>query len=118
MMTRLSKRTVVSLDGPVAGVAIACDSGAAWITQCCDSMDHILTAGMDFAARREGKIVVQVVKDAKISIRLRGRKLNGFRHGLSANDLGFRFASILRWGRSCRFMGHGVADNGLKDIAD
>jgi hypothetical protein len=99
MMTRQPKRTVVSVDGPVAGVAIACDSGAAWITQCCDSMDHILTAGMDFAARREGKIVVQVVKDAKISIRLRGRTPNEFHHGLSANSLRFRYASILRWGR-------------------
>ncbi|MDA8121756.1 MAG: DUF2917 domain-containing protein, partial [Deltaproteobacteria bacterium] len=59
MLTRLAKRTVVCVDGPAAGVAIACDSGAAWITQCCDPMDHVLTAGMDFAPRREGQIIVQ-----------------------------------------------------------
>lgn len=99
MVTHLTKRMVVSVDCPVAGVAIACDSGAAWITQCCDSMDHILTAGMDFVARRDGKIVVQVMKDAKISIRLRGRSPDELRHGLSANNSRFRYASIMRWGR-------------------
>lgn len=99
MTTHLAKRTVVSVDGSVTGMAIACDSGAAWITQCCDSMDHILTAGMDYAARREGKIVVQVLKDANISIRLRRRTLSELHHGFFANSLKFRYAPILRWGR-------------------
>ncbi len=79
MTTHNSKRTVVSLNGRVAGVAIACTAGEAWITQCCDPTDYVLTAGMDFSTRRGGKIVVQVFRNGRISIALRGRTLNGLR---------------------------------------
>ncbi len=76
MTTHTSKRTVVSMTGRVAGVAIACTSGEAWITQCCDPSDYVLTAGMNFSTRREGKIVVQVFGNGRISITLRRRTLD------------------------------------------
>lgn len=97
MLPGKQKMTVVSVNGVVAGVAIACDSGAAWITQCCDSTDYLLTAGMDFAARREGKIVVQVVRDGKISIRLRSLPPKEHRNGSPTNNPGPWPAFIRRW---------------------
>jgi len=93
---------VVSVDGPLAGVAIACESGTAWITQCCDSRDYVLEAGMNFSAYREGQIIVQIMKAANISINLRGQVTDDLRHGLSSNGLRFHIASLLR--RSRRFL--------------
>ncbi len=69
--TYFPNRTVVSVEGAGGGLAIACDSGAAWITQCCDATDHVLTAGMDFATDSKGRIVVQILRAGNISIRLR-----------------------------------------------
>lgn len=103
MTTHRPKRTVVSVDSPLGGVTIACDSGAAWITQCCDSMDYVLTAGMDFAAQSQGKIVVQVVRDGNISIRLRGLSPDGYPRRSPVKSIGFWGASIRRWG--CRLLG-------------
>ncbi len=99
MTVHRSKRTVVSVTGPVTGMAIACDSGAAWITQCCDPVDYVLTAGMDFAAAREGKIVVQVLGSANVSVRLRSPSPDAHPWGSLRNVLRFMRASIRRWGR-------------------
>ncbi|MBI5904294.1 MAG: DUF2917 domain-containing protein [Deltaproteobacteria bacterium] len=97
-MTSLPNRTVVSVDGPAGGLAIACDSGAAWITQCCDPMDHVLTAGMDFAPQKGGKITVQVIKDGKISIRLRNPPSTE-PYDSPSGALRIWRASIYRWAR-------------------
>ncbi len=99
MTAHPSKRTVVSVTGPVTGMAIACDSGAAWITQCCDPVDYVLTAGMDFATAREGKIVVQVLGSANVSVRLRSPSPDARPWGSLANELRCFRASIHRWCR-------------------
>ncbi len=98
--TPLSRRTVVSVDGPAAGVAIACDSGAAWITQCCDATDYVLTAGKEFAAQSGGRIVIQIVRDGMISIRLRDPSPGGRTCDSSTNGPGSLRAWLGRWGRS------------------
>ncbi len=97
--TDIPKRTVVSVEGAGAGLEIACDSGAAWITQCCDSMDHVLTAGMDFVAERKGRIVVQVVRAGNISIRLRRPAPAGPTRGLSGGLAGSLRSAFGGWGR-------------------
>lgn len=99
MTTHGPKRTLVNVSGSVAGVAIACDSGAAWITQCCDPTDYVLRAGTSFEARQEGKIVVQIVKGGKISMRLGGPVPEERRRGRCSSRLRYRGASILEWGR-------------------
>lgn len=99
MTAHYSKRTMVSVTGPVAGMAIACDAGAAWITQCCDPVAYVLTAGMDFATAREGKIVVQVLGSANVSVRLRSPSPDAHPRGSLRNKLRFLRASIRRWGR-------------------
>ncbi len=99
MTAHRSKRTVVSVTGPVTGMAIACDSGAAWITQCCDPVDYVLTAGMDFATPREGKIVVQILGSGNVSIRLRSPSPDAHPRGSLRNELRFLRASIRRWRR-------------------
>ncbi len=99
MTAHRTKRTVVSVTGPVTGMAIACDSGAAWITQCCDPVDYVLRAGMDFATPREGKIVVQILGSGNVSIRLRSPSPDGHPRGAIKNELSFLRASIRRWGR-------------------
>ena len=97
MTENRSKRTVVSVTGPVTGMAIACDSGAAWITQCCDPVDYVLIAGMDFATPREGKIVVQVLGSGHVSIRLRSPSPEALPRGSLKAELRFLRASIRRW---------------------
>ena len=99
MTAHRPKRTVVSVTGPVAGMAIACDSGAAWITQCCDPVDHVLTAGMDFATPREGKIVVQVLGSGNVSIRLRSPSPEALPWGSLRAESRFLRASMRRWCR-------------------
>jgi hypothetical protein len=94
-----SKSTVLHVDGPVAGTVIACDSGAAWITQRCDAMDYVLTAGDDFTARREGEIVVQIVRAGKISIRLRRPSAGEDPAGSQAGYWRALQALVGRWGR-------------------
>lgn len=98
-MAHPSKRTVVSVTGPVTGMAIACDSGAAWITQCCDPVDYVLTAGMNFATRKEGRVVVQVLGSGNVSIKLRSPLTNGHTRGALKDELSLLRASIRRWGR-------------------
>ncbi len=98
--TFFPNRTVVSVEGAGGGLAIACDSGAAWITQCCDATDHVLTAGMDFATERKGRIVVQILRAGQISIRLRRPSSAGPTRISSAGIPGFLRALIGRWGHS------------------
>ncbi len=99
MTVQGSKRTVVSVTGPVTGMAIACDSGAAWITQCCDPVDYVLTAGRDFAAPREGKIVVQVLGSGNVSIRLRSPSPDARPRGSLRNAWSVLRPPIRRWCR-------------------
>ncbi len=97
--TNILKSAVVSVDGPVAGAAIACDAGAAWITQCCDPTDHFLAAGKDFSVRREGKIVVQILRDGKISIRFRNPSSDEFMRRFPTSSLRAWNGVKRRWRR-------------------
>ncbi|MBI5576149.1 MAG: DUF2917 domain-containing protein [Deltaproteobacteria bacterium] len=96
---RIPKKNIVNVDGPMAGVEIACESGDAWITQCCDSRDYMLTSGMVFAARRDGRITVQIIKDGIISIRLRSRATGELRRRLSWKRLRCRLSTLIPKGR-------------------
>lgn len=67
------KGTIIDLEGHVRGLTIACESGVAWITQLRDPRDYLLKAGGNFAAYREGQVVVQILRDARIDFRLGDR---------------------------------------------
>ncbi|NJD62858.1 MAG: DUF2917 domain-containing protein [Deltaproteobacteria bacterium] len=97
VMLHFSKRTILNLEGPVRGVTIACESGVAWLTQQGDARDYILRAGGDYSAYREGQIVVQIMKDARITILLRDRLPGELRLSVSSNRRSRVNASLPRW---------------------
>ena len=97
----LPKGTSLSLDGPVRGVTITCKLGAAWIVQQGDRRDHVLEAGWDFVATREGPIFVRTLKDARITIRLRDRSSGELLFSLSSDHRNGATASPPRWRQCC-----------------
>lgn len=60
--------TIFSLEGPVRGVTVTCDSGKVWITQAGDSHDYVVSAGMSFTAHGDGSVVIQLMKDARVTV--------------------------------------------------
>ena len=97
MVAHFPKGTLLSLGGPVRGVTISCESGLLWITQLGDARDYVLTAGANFSAYREEHIVVQVIRDARISLGFRGSPADAIRLCLSTDRRECTIASLSRW---------------------
>lgn len=73
-------RSVFSLNGHVEGVTITCITGSVWITQEGDTRDHVLSSGELFAACRGGQIIVQIIENARITIRNLKKNVPYLRH--------------------------------------
>jgi hypothetical protein len=63
----LPARALWSID-PKPGMVIRCVSGNLWITQTGDARDTVLHAGEMFTPAIKGRVVVQALTDARISI--------------------------------------------------
>ena len=98
VIVRYSRGAILKLDGPVRGVTIACLSGTAWVTQLGDARDYIVRAPREFAACREGQILVQVLADARIALRLRDRRPGRLRLSMRSGSWNPATAPPTRWG--------------------
>lgn len=50
------------------GLGIQCAEGALWVTQQGDPKDYVVEAGGQFVITRRGVVVVQAVRDSRLSI--------------------------------------------------
>lgn len=58
--------SILRADGPVT---LRCTHGSLWITQSNDSQDHLLSAGQQWHTARPGRIVVQALTPATLTLR-------------------------------------------------
>ena len=63
----LPRADTLTLDD-ARGVLVRCLEGALWITQHDDQADHVIAAGEVFRVDREGPVVVQAVRAARLAI--------------------------------------------------
>jgi len=91
------KGATVNLEGRLRGLTITCESGIAWVTQLGDSRDHVLQTCRSFTAYMDEQVVVQVLKDARITFRLDGRKACDLRLSMSAGRYSIAIRPIPAW---------------------
>jgi len=63
----LPRADTLTLDG-ARGALVRCLEGALWITQHDDQADHVIAAGEVFRVDREGTVVVQATRAARLAI--------------------------------------------------
>ncbi len=91
------KGATVNLEGGLRGLTVTCESGIAWVTQLGDSRDHVLGPCRAFTAYGDAQVVVQVLKDARITFRLVGRKACDLRLSMSEGRYSFAIRPIPLW---------------------
>ena len=91
------KGATINLEGRLRGLTIACESGIAWVTQLGDSRDHVLGPCRAFTAYVDEQVVVQVLKDARITFRLNGRKACDLRMSVAAGRYSLSIRPIPVW---------------------
>lgn len=69
MEARFPRGTILNMGCPERDMTISCESGAIWLTQHGDARDYVLIPGRKFHVYREGRIVVQMLKESMVSIR-------------------------------------------------
>jgi len=53
------------------GIGIQCKSGTIWVTQDCDLCDHILSDNETFFFDTRGRVVIEAVTDALVTLQAR-----------------------------------------------
>ena len=84
---RLARRDAVSLDG-ADGMELRVHHGCVWLTQDGDTRDIVIGPGQAFRLDRDGRAVIEVLRDAEISLRTlarpaKPRRLNAVIRGVN-----------------------------------
>lgn len=64
----LLPQATMSMDGRHDGFVLYCHEGRLWLTQQGDPTDHILSAGDSFVVRGEGRLVLEALAEAMVSV--------------------------------------------------
>ena len=64
----LSPNDVLGLAGQRRGLRFHCLAGKIWLTQAGDPVDHFLAPGDTFTTRQRGRLVLQALSEAMISV--------------------------------------------------
>lgn len=65
---RLCKGETLTLRPGRNGVEVVCTEGSVWVTQTGDAGDYVVPAGGNFVSWKRGKVVVQALSSAGLSI--------------------------------------------------
>jgi hypothetical protein len=50
------------------GTTVVCERGVLWLTQTGDPMDHFLLSGQRYTLKKRGKVLVEAMREASVSI--------------------------------------------------
>ena len=50
------------------GTTVVCEHGVLWLTQTGDPMDHFLLPGQRYTLKKRGKVLVEAMREASVSI--------------------------------------------------
>ena len=50
------------------GTTVVCERGVLWLTQTGDPMDHFLLPGQRYTLKKRGKVLVEAMREATVSI--------------------------------------------------
>lgn len=67
---RMTRDSLLRIEGNGCGVGIHAEKGALWITQENDPKDRLLISGEFFTVSRPGVVIICALEDAEISIHL------------------------------------------------